>query len=225
MHCVESLGCTLDSAELRRAKRYRFERDRRRFIAARGLLREVLSRYVGVEPGQLCFCYGPQGKPQLVEERGADALRFNVSHAHELALLAVTRGREIGVDLEYVRPDLADIGIVERFFSPRETAALRLLPAAEQSEAFFNCWTRKEAYVKARGGGLSVPLDQFDVSLGPDEPAALLRTRGDAQEASRWSLRRLEPGPGYVGALAVEGHGWSLNCWQWEACRGDRRTQ
>jgi 4'-phosphopantetheinyl transferase len=144
-------------------------------------------------------------------------LSFNLTHSHQLALYAVTRRREIGVDLEYVRADFADEQIAERFFSPREVAALRTVPENLLKEAFFHCWTRKEAYVKAKGEGLSIPLDQFDVSLAPGEPALLLSTRDDPQEADRWSLQALFPGSGYVAALAVEGRTWRLKCWQWLA--------
>jgi 4'-phosphopantetheinyl transferase len=133
----------------------------------------------------------------------------------------VTRGREVGVDLEYIRREPNLLEGVEQFFAPREIAKLRALPASLRYEAFFACWTRKEAYLKARGDGLSIPLDQFEVSLAPTEPAALLHTQWDAQEAQRWSLRELTPGPGYVAALAVEGQTpaeggvWRLKCWQW----------
>jgi 4'-phosphopantetheinyl transferase len=121
----------------------------------------------------------------------------------------------VGIDLERVRFDLAVVEIAERFFSQREVAILRALPADEQRQAFFRCWTRKEAYIKARGEGLSLPLDQFDVSLAPGEPAAVLGTQRDPSEAARWSLLELDPAPGYVAALAVEGRSWRLTCWQW----------
>lgn len=206
---------TLSPDEQRRAARLYFARDRDHFIVARGVLRTLLGRYLNRDPGQLRFCYNPQGKPTLSRESGGDWLRFNLSHSHGLALVAVTRDREIGVDVEQIRSDLADEQIAERFFSMQEVARLRALPPALQAEAFFNCWTRKEAYMKAQGVGLSLPLDQFDVSLVPGEPAAVLSTRGDPHEASRWSLRELMPGPGYIAALAVKGHDWRLTCWQW----------
>jgi 4'-phosphopantetheinyl transferase len=136
-----------------------------------------------------------------------------------VALYAVTRGREIGIDLECIRFDLEVEKIAERFFSRREAATLRTLPPEVQRQAFFLCWTRKEAYFKARGEGLSLPLDQFDVSLIPGEPAALLSTQRDPYEVSRWSLQELTPAPGYAAALAVEGHGWGLACWQWPDLR------
>ena len=130
-------------------------------------------------------------------------------------LYAITRGRKIGIDVERIGRDLKGDAIAERFFTPREVAMLRALPPDMQTQGFFACWTRKEAYVKARGDGLSLPLDQFDVSVAPEEPAALLHTKGDPSEASRWSLKDLTPGPGYAAALAVEGDAWLLRCWQW----------
>jgi 4'-phosphopantetheinyl transferase len=198
-----------------RAERFYFHKDRERFIVARGALRAILSCYLNLEPRHLSFGYGPYGKPALARDSDGDALRFNVSHSHGLALVAVTRGREIGVDLERISAEAANEQIAERFFSPREIIKLRSLPTDRQTEAFFHCWTRKEAYIKARGEGLSLPLDQFDVSLVPGEPAALLSTQADPHEASRWGLQELVLGPGYVAALAVEGHDWQLQCWRW----------
>src|SRR5207244_11453763 len=122
---------------------------------------------------------------------------------------------EVGIDLEYIRAEVADEPIAERFFASREIAALIGLPAPLRAEGFFNCWTRKEAYIKARGEGLTIPLDAFEVSLAPEEPAALLRVDSDPAEASRWSLQALAPGPGYVAAIAVEGRDWQLRCWEW----------
>jgi 4'-phosphopantetheinyl transferase len=138
-----------------------------------------------------------------------------VSHSQELGLYAITRNRKIGVDLEYIRTAFACEQVAERFFSSQEKATLRSLPPRLKYQAFFTCWTRKEAYIKARGEGLFLPLDQFDVSTIPGEPALLLNTRGDPQEANRWSLRELGPSAGYVAALAVEGHNWRLSCWNW----------
>jgi 4'-phosphopantetheinyl transferase len=215
--CVERLQRTLSVDELQRAARFHFPRDRRRFIVARGVLRDILSRYLGVPASALEFRYSAFGKPDLADVAAAQGLRFNVSHAYEMALVAVTRGREIGVDIEYLRREIACEKIAEHFFSARERASLRALPAQAKHEAFFNCWTRKEAYIKAHGEGLSLPLDQFDVSLAPGEPVALLATRGDPQEASRWSLQALTPGPGYVAALAVQGQGRHITCWQWRS--------
>lgn len=213
--CLHRLIQTLSADERARAERFYFHKDRERFIVARGLLRVILGRYRNTEPSQLHFCYNPYGKPALANESGSNGLRFNLSHSHELALYAITRGREIGVDLECIRPDLAGDQIAERFFSPGEVKALRALPPSSQHVGFFNCWTRKEAYIKARGEGLTLPLDRFDVSVVPGEAAALLYVSGDPEESSRWSLQELVAGPGYVSALAVEGHGWRIKCWQW----------
>jgi 4'-phosphopantetheinyl transferase len=206
-----SLLATLSSDERARADRFHFERDRHHFITGRGLLRAILARYLETAPAALQFHYDAHGKPRLA---GAfpDRLRFNVSHSHGLALYAVSVDRELGVDLERIEPRL-ETGIAERFFSPREVATLRALPTHAQRDAFFACWTRKEAYVKARGEGLTLCLDQFEVSLSPGEPAALLRTAGDPDEARRWSLEELAPEPGYAAALAVEGRDWGLRCW------------
>ena len=205
----------LAADEQARAERFYFERDREHFIVARGVLRAILAGYLNRVPECLSFCYSSHGKPALAGESDEDAIRFSVSHSHGVALYAVTRGREVGIDLEHIRSDLAVAEIAERFFSRREVAMLRTLPTEAQRQAFFRCWTRKEAYIKARGEGLSLPLDQFDVSLAPGEPAAVLGTQRYPSEASRWSLQELTPAPGYVAALAVEGHGWRLTCWQW----------
>lgn len=213
---MHDLQQTLDGNERVRAERFYFRRDRNHFIVAHGLLRLILSRYLNIEPSDLRFCYSPYGKPMLAKEFDGDRLRFNLSHSHGLALYAVTRARELGIDIERIRPDLTYEQLAERFFSPREVAALRAVPTSRRLGAFFSCWTRKEAYIKARGEGLSFPLDHFDVSLAPGEPATLLSTIGDPLETRRWSLRELDLAPGYAAALAVEGHDWRLKFWQWQ---------
>ncbi|MGH7173493.1 MAG: 4'-phosphopantetheinyl transferase family protein [Gemmataceae bacterium] len=209
---------TLADDEQRRAERFHFEKDRRHFIAGRGALRALLACYMAQSPEEVRFAYSNYGKPRLADELAASDLRFNLTHSHGLALLAVTRGRDIGVDVEHLR-DMERDGepLAERFFSPCESAALRSLPQELRREAFFHCWTRKEAYIKANGKGLSLPLDQFDVSLRPGEAAALLATRHDPDEVRRWSMWSLLPAEGYVGAVAVEGHSWRLWCGDWIA--------
>jgi 4'-phosphopantetheinyl transferase len=212
---AETLGPlrrTLSADEGARADRFHFPRDRDRFIAARGMLRAILSRYLAEAPDALRFSYNAYGKPELV---GAAGLCFNLSHSHDLAIYAVAREREVGVDVEHVRAEFAGEGIAERFFSPREVAALQALPAEQRVAGFFNCWTRKEAYIKARGMGLSLALDRFDVSLAPDAPAALLTVCDDPAEAGRWTLCALDAGPGYVAALAVAGQSWQMRCRRW----------
>ncbi|MBN1978022.1 MAG: 4'-phosphopantetheinyl transferase superfamily protein [Anaerolineae bacterium] len=212
---VHRLARTLSADETSRAERFRLERDRRRFVVARGVLRAILGRYLGIDPSQLRFSYGEHGKPGLSAGFGDDTLRFNLAHSHELALYAFTRGREVGADLEYVRP-LPDAGeIAAGFFSRRESAELEGIPDCRKPEAFFSYWTCKEAYVKAAGGGLARALDRVEISLAPG-PARLLSVAGVPEEAARWSLRTLNPATGYVAAIAFEGRRCQLGCWRYE---------
>jgi len=212
--CFQQLAQSLCAQERVRAERFYFERDRKHFVVGRGILRTILGLYLGIEPSQLQFYYGPRGKPALTETYGGGWLRFNLSHSQGLALYAVTRDREIGIDIEHIRPMPEAEQIAVRFFSVQENAVFRTLPPSQKQTAFFNCWTRKEAYIKALGDGLALPLDQFDVSLAPGEPARLLSIKGD-RAITRWFLQELTPAPDYVAALAVEGQGWCLTCWQW----------
>jgi 4'-phosphopantetheinyl transferase len=213
---VEESWRTLSDDEQSRARRFVFEHGRRRFIVGRGLLRRLLGHYAGVAPEWLEFSYGRYGKPAVAGPSSARPLRFNLSHCEDLALYAVTRGREVGVDVERIRPEFATLDIAERFFSSGEVAVLRAVadPGA-RARAFFACWTRKEAYIKARGEGLSFPLHRFRVSLEAGAPAALLDVSDDPGEVSRWCLESLDPGGAFVGALVVEGQGWRLGCRQW----------
>ena len=221
---LECLRATLSSDEQARAARFHFPEDQQHFVAAHGALRMILARYLNRAPAQIEFCYSPHGKPELAPPADAHALRFNLSHSQGLALYAITRDHEIGIDLEGVRasPDWEEIAT--RHFARREVEALRFVPAASRALAFLNCWTRKEAFVKARGEGLSLPLDQFEVSVAPGEPARLLSTSGDPLEAARWSIRELEPATGYIGAVAVRALGlelklWELKLWEFAAFR------
>ena len=198
-HRFRASSTTSLADERARADRFYFARDREHFIVARGVLREILGCYLKRVPKSLCFCYGSHGKPALAGEFDGEAIRFNVSHSHGVALYAISRGRAVGIDLERIRFDLPVAEIAERFFSKREDAMLRSLPTDVQHQAFFRCWTRKEAYIKARGEGLSLPLDQFDVSLAPGEPAAVLGTQRDPSEASRWSSSGPFPRSGLRG--------------------------
>lgn len=205
----------LSPDEKQRADKFHFQRDRDHFVVARGGLRDVLGRYTGSAPQSLQFSYDGYGKPRLSGEAGAEPPRFNVSHSHGVALYAVAAGREVGIDLEHVREDFAGLEIAERFFSRNEVAALSTLPSEERAPAFFDCWARKEAYIKARGEGLSYPLHRFTVSLAPGQPAALLCTDDDPREAARWSLVELFPGEGFRAALAVRGETPSVRLWLW----------
>jgi 4'-phosphopantetheinyl transferase len=213
MH-VHQFAQYLNDEKRMRANRFHLKQDREQFSVCRGVLRIILGQYLRIEPNRIQFSYGPHGKPYLEETVGDSTLRFNLGHSNDIALYAFTRCREIGVDIEYLRalPDADQVA--NRFFSADENAALHALPASQRRQAFFNCWTRKEAYIKAIGKGLAQPLDQFEVSLAPTDPVNLLHVEGAPKEASRWSLNALTPAPGYVAALAVEGHNWRPTIWQ-----------
>ena len=192
----------LPEDERKRAERFRFDRHRERFIVCRGRLREILSGYSKGLPKTIRFRKGPGGKPAVNEDN--PEIRFNLSHSGGHALYAVAYGREVGVDVEVVRPKPKAAALVGRFFSTNEKAAFQKLQPHEEKAAFFAGWTRKEAYVKAVGKGLRFPLDQFDVSLKPGDQNALLRVEGATEEVKRWSLRDIDLGPGFRAALAVE---------------------
>lgn len=208
---VQQFRRTLEEDEVYRADRFHFEKDRRAFTVSRGFLRHVLGRYVGTKPEALRFSYGPYGKPALNGEHKNSSLRFNMSHSRAVGLIAVSDTNELGVDVEYIRADFATEDIARRFFSPHEVAAFNALSNELRVAAFFRCWTRKEAYIKAIGRGLSQPLDGFDVTLDPETPPALLRVDGD--DASRWSLRDIEVGSDYAAALVVEGQISEIRYW------------
>jgi len=198
----------LSPDERERALRFRFDRDRGRFVAARSTLRLILAQYLDAEAGAIEFGYGAQGKPHLAGEAAASGLHFNLAHAQGVAVYALARGRAVGVDIESVRP-LSDADeIAERFFSPQEARQLRALPAPDKERAFFNCWTRKEAFIKALGQGLSYPLDRFEVSIGPK--GRLVSTDTSTPQGGDWSLREIEAPSGYVAAVAAAGVEWSM---------------
>lgn len=214
-HSFTALHRLLAVDEHERASRFYFERDRYRWTIARGVLRSLLSQYLNVDPGELQFINNHYGKPTLASPLASRHLQFNLSHSGDLALYAFACNRQVGIDIEHMCDDTEYLELARSHFSSAERTALLSLPLAQQREAFYLCWSRKEAYIKAKGRGLSLPLDQFDVSLVPGEPAALLASREDIQATERWSLRELAPGSRYAGALAVEGSGCKLCCWQW----------
>ena len=205
----------LSADELARANRFHFIKDRNHFVVARGLLRNLLAAYLGINCANLSFSYGAQGKPFLLLDNQSH-INFNISHSHGRAAFAFSRGRELGVDIEYVKDDFDVDLIANRFFSRAEVLSLRTVRADLRKQAFFNCWTRKEAYIKARGEGLSMPLDQFDVTLRPDEPVRLLNNYREEREVSRWSMQAISAPEGYAGALVVEGHDWKLKSFSLE---------
>lgn len=190
--------------ERRRADRFVRDRDRRRWIVSRGLLRILLGRYLEADPHDLEFRYGPQGKPSLarIDEKEGD-LRFNVSHSGALALYAVASGAEVGVDVEANRPLPELEGVARRFFSPAEVRALRRVSPEGRRDAFYRGWTRKEAFLKANGDGITGGTRSFDVTLEPGLPARIHRVAGRLHGAGEWSLFHLEPAAEWVGAVAV----------------------
>lgn len=210
---AEVFLAVLSDEERDRAERFHFESGRVQYIVTRTALRMTLARYTGIDPRNLQFEYSSHGKPSLA---GVESLQFNVAHSGGLALIAVAKEGLVGVDVEARRRDFAGQRIADRFFSAREAGALRNLPIDQQEQAFLNCWTRKEAYIKARGDGLSCPLDSFDVTLAPGEPAKLLHVKNDPDEATRWNLRALPLGEGYTAAVAVRGTFNLICCWDWD---------
>lgn len=200
-HVVDALARLLSSDELKRAARFHFDRDRQRYIVGRGSLRQLLASYLDADPATLQFSYGPNGKPALKSD--SSGLQFNLSHSQDRAAVAITRDHEVGVDIEYVRPEFAQETIAEQFFSKQECAALRALPVAHQARAFFDCWTRKEAFVKASGSGLTFGLADFDVSLSSIDHPPIHAIRGDANEAGNWTLYSIAPAHNVVLAVAL----------------------
>jgi len=213
-----SFYASLTGDERNRSERFRFDRDRRRFIVAHGVLQDLLGRYLGTRPDRISYVYNAFGKPELNPMFGS-RLKFNLSHSAGLALVAITADSSVGIDLEYIRAqsDLADIA--RRFFSPEEADCLMAVPSHLRTEAFFSCWTKKEAYLKACGEGLAIPSDSFSIPLTNDAvetPVDFYIAPNDIGPAKRWSMYTLEPAPGYVGALVVAGTGWRLRQRPWQ---------
>jgi 4'-phosphopantetheinyl transferase len=201
---IDTLRGVLATDELARAARFHFAINRDEYVVSRGTLRLLLGQYMRCPPEKLHFAYSQFGRPHLDEASHKESIEFNISHSGKVVILAFARNRRIGIDIERVRKDFSTAEIAERFFSLAEREALCELPVEQRHEAFFRCWTRKEAFIKALGEGLSHPLDHFDVSLAPGLPPALLATRPDARDARRWSLWNIAVPAGYAGALATE---------------------
>jgi len=194
----------LSPDELSRAKRFHFEKERFNFVRCRSALRSLLSRYLGIAPKDLCFEYQRGGKPELAAQQNPRGLQFSVSHSSRMALIAVSAGHRIGVDIEKESADVDVIALAEHCFSTGELAALRALPDQLRQVAFFACWTRKEAFLKAIGEGLSFPLAEFSVTINPDLAPALEEIRGDREAGNQWFLADLSVASGYRAAVAVE---------------------
>jgi 4'-phosphopantetheinyl transferase len=212
---IAKLAPLLSQDECQRAERFHRPIDRQRFIAGRGILRKIISAYLALAPDEVRFVYNEYGKPFISTDQSRGALSFNLSHSNGMALYAVARERRVGVDIEYVRGDFATPEVAERFFSKDEFEALKAAPIDRRTEAFFNCWSRKESYIKAIGMGVSYPLDGFTVSLAPDAAPALLKVNADATEAARWKMYELDAAEGYVASLIVENPPVSLRRFQW----------
>jgi len=207
---IRRLTELLSAEERERSTKFVFPCNRDHFITGRASLRLLLGRYLGKDPAALEFRYGYAGKPDLA----GSGLPFNVSHSDGLALIAIGGPGRLGIDVERIRPR-RDPDSFRNFFAPAEEAAIDALPPELRERAFFTCWTRKEAYIKGRGDGLSFGLDRFEVSVVPDFSAKLLRVLDDPSEIARWEIRSVDPAPEYAAALAVEGHGWRLHSFDW----------
>jgi 4'-phosphopantetheinyl transferase len=203
----------LSPDEQARASRFIPRQAREHFVVARGVLRTVLGACLATDPRKLVFQTSGKNKPSLGPPHDDSHVCFNVAHSGDVGLLAFVRRREVGVDVEHIRQDIEVEAIARRFFSSDEQKQLAAVSPVDKISAFFRCWTRKEAYIKAKGEGLSLPLDQFDVCLAPGSNKALLATRPDGSEAARWSLRDVVIGSGYTGALCVAGHDHRLRQW------------
>lgn len=200
---IRAAATVLCAAERQRAARFARERDRWRYIIARARLRGLLGARLDERPETIEFTYGRRGKPALAPRFAASGLRFNLSHCEDVAVYAFAHDREVGVDVEAVRPLPDADEVAARFFSRAENLAYLALAAGDRTQGFFNCWTRKEAFIKALGGGLHVPLGCFDVSLAPGEPARILRLGRRSGERCGWRLVGLQPAPGLAGAVVV----------------------
>jgi 4'-phosphopantetheinyl transferase len=203
----------LSPDEKNRANKFRFKEDRQRFIAARAILRLLIGKYLEINPTEISFQYGEFGKPSLAD---TNSLQFNISHSQNVALFAFTKKFNIGVDVEFVNPNTKIKEIAASFFSTNEIKNLLALPEKQQTLGFFYCWTRKEAFIKAVGEGLSFPLNKFEVSLEPDKPAKLLATHWQPKDVSKWSVYSLSPEPNFVGSLVIEGFVEKVKCWSWQ---------
>ena len=209
--CAGILENTLSDKENFIKDGFLFLKDKCNYIFSRGLLRVILGGYLGDEPKNLVFINGPHGKPILDGGSSRDAIRFSVSHSNRRVLYAINRGREIGVDIEKIRPEFSFEEISDTCFSAREAAFLRTLPVHDRKDLFFTYWTLKEAFMKGTGKGFSLPLNRFEIS---HDPPKVLSLQGDSEAAARWSIRNLHLEPGYAAALAVEGPDLPIRCWK-----------
>ncbi len=212
---MQSLVNTLSVDEKKRADRFRFEHDRRRFIAGRGVLRLLLAQYLSVEPDRIRFYYHPYGKPFIAECLNEKGVHFNLSHSEGYALFGFTCRRKIGVDIEYIQVISEMEEIANRFFSFQEKRVLKGLPDQEKNAVFYNFWTRKEAFAKAVGTGLGQAFDQIDVSQCPGPPSLEMSREDLSEKEFCWSIQDLNPVPGFAAAIAIEGMTGPVHYWEW----------
>ena len=206
---------TLSSDERERADNFFFTADRKRHVIGRAVSKILLGHGLGIAATEVSFAYNANGKPSLATKLRQSFLHFNVAHSGDFVLVALAYGRDLGIDIEQICTNVDIQNFAAEFFSQRECMSLAALPPGLRLDAFFSCWTRKEAYLKARGDGLSVALDKFDVPFLPEEQPRLVETRHDPTEACRWTLQDLDAGPNYKAALAVEGASLPLKTWDW----------
>jgi 4'-phosphopantetheinyl transferase len=209
--CLALCRQTLCRAEEARAERFVHAANRDHFIVAHGVLRQLLGRYTATPAPDIHFLIDTNGKPAL-EPRGgmASGVSFNMTHSHSRALIAVSDGRDIGIDLEKVKPDVRALAIARRYFCGAELAAIEGEASELQREAFFRYWVAKEAVLKGQGIGLRFPIDEFEVQFDARGASACIRTREPSRLASDWTIRMLPVEPGWAGALAVRGAKWTL---------------
>jgi 4'-phosphopantetheinyl transferase len=212
---IQKLEAVLSEEERKRADRFRFAKDRQSFIVGRGILRNLLSRYTGIKPEEIQFKYNPAGKPFLANEEADPEICFNLSHAGQLVLYAFSWRGQVGIDVECIRPMEEMDQVAEINFSRAEYARFKKVSPQDRLRAFYNCWTRKEAFIKAIGDGMSFPLQEFEVSLEPDVPAQLLTVHGSSEGANHWTMHDLKTRDGYAAALVVEGIDHSICHKQW----------
>jgi 4'-phosphopantetheinyl transferase len=212
---ITKLAPLLSQEEYQRAQRFHRPTDRLRFIAGRGILRKIISAYLSLAPDIIQFVYNQYGKPFISTAQNHGALTFNLSHSNGMALYAVARRRRVGIDVEHMREDFATLEVAERFFSKDEFEAVKAVASDKRTKAFFDCWSRKESYIKAIGMGVSYPLGGFAVSLTHDVAPALLKVGADTTEAARWNMYELDAADGYAAALIVENPPVALSQFQW----------